>query len=77
MEALDLYNKGVARWVAFVSVGVGECQSEDSFVYFGAKPTQRPCMQDFLWDRKKTKKGNIPGQSTGESSQQQSEKGGC
>ena len=26
-----------------VSMGVGERQSEDSFVYFGTKPTQRAC----------------------------------
>ena len=32
---------GVARWVAFICVGVDKCQSEDSFVCFGAKPTQR------------------------------------
>ena len=56
----------------FVSVGVGisECQSEDSFIRFGAKATQTACSRDFLRDWKKTRKGNVPGQSTEESSQQ-------
>ena len=56
----------------FVSVGVGisECQSEDSFIRFGAKATQTACSRDFLQDWKKTRKGNVPGQSTEESSQQ-------
>ena len=36
-------------------VGVGKCQSEDSFVCFGAKPTQRACARDFPRDRKRTK----------------------
>ena len=39
------------------SVGVEVCQSEDSFVCFGAKPTQRACVRDFLRDQKKTKRG--------------------
>ena len=42
-----------------MGVGVGEHQSEDSFVCFGAKPTQRACAQDFLRDRKKTRKGKV------------------
>ena len=56
----------MARWVAFVFVvvGVGECQSEDSFVCFGAKPSQRAGARDLLRDRKKTIKGKVPGQST-------------
>ena len=33
----------VTRWVAFISVAVGKCQSEDSFVCFGVKPTHRAC----------------------------------
>ena len=55
----------VARWWAFVSVGVGvgERQSEDPFVCFGAKHTQRACARYFLQDRKKTRKGKVPGQS--------------
>ena len=42
-----------------VGVGVGECQSEDSFVCFGTKPTQRVCARDFLCDRKKTRKSKV------------------
>ena len=62
---------------AFVSMGVGvsEYQSKDSFVCFGAKPTQRACARDFLRDRKKTREGKVPGQSTEESSQQKSGEG--
>ena len=65
----------VAQCWAFVSVGVGECQSEDSFVCFGVKPTQRACMWDLLWDRKRMREGKVPEQirrrqSAGESSQQ-------
>ena len=33
-------------------VGVGECQSEDPFVYFGVKPTQRACALDLSRDRR-------------------------
>ena len=33
-------------------VGVCGCQSENSFVCFGAKPTQRACAQDLPRDRK-------------------------
>ena len=53
---------------AFVSVGVvvSERQSDDSFVCFGAKPIERACARDFLRDRKKTRKGKVPGQSTGQ-----------
>ena len=54
-------------------VGVSKCQSEDSFVCFGAKPTQRACARDFLRDR--TREGRFQGrtdQSTGESSRQKS-----
>ena len=47
-----------------------ESQSEDSFVRFGAKPTQRACLRDFLRDREKTRESKVPGQSTEESSQQ-------
>ena len=38
-------------------VGVGKCQSEDSVVCFGAKPTQRACVRDFPRDRKRTWEG--------------------
>ena len=55
---------GMAQWVAFACVGVGECQSEDSFVCFGTKPTQRACAQDLLQDWKKTREGKVPEQST-------------
>ena len=44
--------------VGIRSVGVGERQLEDSFVGFGAKPTQRACARDFLRVRKKTRKGS-------------------
>ena len=55
---------------AFVSVGVGvgECKSEDSFVRFGTKPTQR------AW-REEDEEGKVPGQSTEESSRQKSVEG--
>ena len=59
----------------FVSVGVDECQSEDSFVCFGKKPTQRTCARDILGDRKKTREGKVPEQSTEETSQQNTGKG--
>ena len=36
-------------------LGVGECQSEDPFVCFGAKPTQRACAQDTPRDQEKTR----------------------
>ena len=49
--------------VSIRSVGVGEYQSEDSFVCFGAKPTQRTCARDFQQDRKKTRKGKLPEKS--------------
>ena len=44
-------------------VGVGECQSEDPFVCFGAKPTQRACVRDLPRDRKKTREGKVPEQN--------------
>ena len=43
--------------MAFISVGVGKCQSEDSLVCFGAKPTQRTSTQNFPFDRKRTRVG--------------------
>ena len=49
--------------VSLRCVGVGECQSEDSFVCFAAKPAQRACTRDFLRDRKKTRKGKVPEQN--------------
>ena len=65
----------MARCWSFVSVSMGEYQSEDSFVRFSVKPTQRACARDFFWDRKKTREGKIPGQSIEESSQQKSGEG--
>ena len=69
----------MSRYWAFVSVGVGvgEYQS-DSFVCFGAKPTQRVCARDLQRDQKKTREGKVPEknrtrQSVGESGQQKSE----
>ena len=41
----------VTRWVAFISVGVGVSASH--FVCFGAKPTQKACMQDLPRDWKR------------------------
>ena len=68
---------GVARWVPFVSAGMGECQSEDSFVCFGAKPTQKACTRGFLRERKKMPTNKVPGQSAEVEEIQRSEKGGC
>ena len=49
----------MTRWMAFVYVGVGMCQSEDPFVCFGAKPTQRSCARDYLWDRRRTRESSV------------------
>ena len=38
-------------------MGVGECQSEDPFVCFGARPTQSACVWDLLRNWKKTREG--------------------
>ena len=38
-KIFSLINKNGTRWVAFVSESVDKCQSEDSFVCFGMKPT--------------------------------------
>ena len=38
-----------------VGVGVGDCQSKDPFLCFGAKPTQRACTRDLPRDRKRTR----------------------
>ena len=43
--------------MTFVYVSVGVCQSEDTVVCFGAKPTQRACARDYLRDRKMTREG--------------------
>ena len=58
------YYCGMMVGIHSVGAGVGECQSEESFVCFSAKPTQRACAWDFLWDRKKTRKGKVPEQWT-------------
>ena len=62
--------------LAFIFVGVCKCQSEDSFVCFGTKPTQRACVQDFPRDQKRTREGRShrtevdrTGQSAGENRQ--------
>ena len=39
------------------------CQSEDPFVFFGAKPTQRACARGLPLDRKKMREGKVPGQN--------------
>ena len=41
---------------------MGECQSEDPFVCFGTKPTQRAGTRDLPWDQKKTKEGRSQSQ---------------
>ena len=41
-------NCGTMEGIHSVGVCVGEHQSEDSFVSFSAKPTERPCAWDFL-----------------------------
>ena len=46
--------------VSIHCIGVGERPSEDSFVSFGAKTTQRACTRDFLRDRENTKKRQGP-----------------
>ena len=50
------------QWVVFISVGVGKCQSEDSFVCYVTKPTQRACAWDFPQDRKRTSEGKSQGE---------------
>ena len=49
--------------MSFVYVGVDLCQSEDHFVCFGVKPTQRACARDYLRDRKRTREGKVPEQN--------------
>ena len=46
------------------------CQSENPFVCFGAKPTQRACARDLPRDRKMTWEGRSQRQSAGEGSQE-------
>ena len=46
------------------------CQSEDPFVCFGMKPTQRDCKRDFPQDRKRIREGRSQEQLAGESSQE-------
>ena len=55
---------GTMVGIRSVGVGMGEHHSEDCFVFFGAKPTQRACEWDFLRDQKKTKKCKVPEQLT-------------
>ena len=47
--------------LAIHCVGVGECQSEDLFIYFGAKPSKKACSRDLPRDHKWTKGGKVPG----------------
>ena len=54
---------GTMVGIRSVGMGVSERPSEDSFVCFGAKPTQRAFARDFLQDRKKTRQGKAPEQS--------------
>ena len=50
---------GTMVGICSVGVGVGECQSEDSFVFFGAKPTQR----EISYETGK-RRGKVPEQRT-------------
>ena len=56
------YKCGTMVSIHSVGVGVGEHQTEDSFVCFGTKPTLRAYVWDFLQDQKKTRKGKVPEQ---------------
>ena len=38
-------------------LGAGGCQSEDPFVCFGTKPTERACVRDLPRDQKQTMEG--------------------
>ena len=49
-------------------VGVGKCQSEDPFVCFGVKPTQRPC----AWRRPEEDEGGKVPQSQEKEAEQMS-----
>ena len=51
-------------------VGVYGCQSEDPFVYFRAKPTQRACAWDVPRDRKRTRKWKSERKTEGDSWQE-------
>ena len=54
-------HKNVARWVTFVYLGVDLYHSEDPFVCFGAKPTQRACTRDYPRDQKRAREGKVLG----------------
>ena len=54
---------GTMVGIRSVGVGVDERQSEDSFICFSAKLTQRACARDFQRDQKKTRKGKVPEQN--------------
>ena len=57
-----------------MGVGVGECQSEDPFICFGAKPIQRACAEDISRDWKMTREGKVPGQNgRGQSAEESSQ----
>ena len=62
-------------------VGVGARQSDDSFICFGAKTTQRACVRDLQRDRKKSRKGKITEENREKlvtvRERRQLEKGGC
>ena len=55
-----------------ISVGVGECQSEDPLVCFGAKPKVR-----FPARPEEEEEGKVQGQSTEVWGRRRLEKGGC
>ena len=61
--------RGTMLSICSVGVGVSERQSEDSFVCFGVKPTQRAWARDFQRDRKKTRKSKVQEQSRKSDSQ--------
>ena len=53
-----------------------ECRrhSEDPFVYFGAKPTQRACARDLPQDRKRTNEGRSERETEGDNRQERAVK---
>ena len=61
-----------------VDVGVGECQSDDSLsVLVRNQKKKRAYAPDFLRDRKKTRKGKVPEQSTEFGERRRAERDGC
>ena len=63
----------MTRGVAFVSVGVGKCQSEDSFVCFGKKTHRKGLRTSFLTRLEEDKGEKAPKSSEGSSIEQSAE----